>query len=104
MIKGIYIEIPEEDNEYINSLAKQKRNISKVSIIRLLLRAIRGMDKNCTIAVFDNRNIRLIENFDTIIDAAKSYESFSFTADYDSGVVKAVGSNQRILGRGVKNV
>lgn len=89
--KGIYIEISKEDNEYLDIISKNTKKISKVSIIRGFLNAIRGLDKDCCIIALDKNKIRMIEGFKVFTDIDKEYSEYNLEIFYRNGSVETNG-------------
>lgn len=95
-MKGIYIEVPEEDIENLDRLSKGKT--SRVSIIRNLLLALRGMDKDCSVIVFDKENVKIIEALKEPVDVQAEYSSYQITISYCDKKVAKTGFKIKPLG------
>lgn len=96
--KGMYIEIPRDDIEYLRELSIKDKKIPMVYIIRNFLQALRGMDRHCSIVVFDKSKIRLITDFDTPIEIESEYLSYNLQIRYERDEVTTSGSCTCSLG------
>lgn len=96
--RGVYLKLSTEQITTMKYIVRHNKGLKMVQLIRTFLDALKDMDGDCKIIIYDKHRIRSIDHFQTIVDAHEKYGNLDLRVRLDNGFVSMHAAGLRTMG------